>query len=106
MIPEWLVNAAGVGQTATVLISLTAYVPQWAKLRRTRSSEDLSLRAWWLWALSYSLSAVYAVVQLLVNGHGWPLVISTSAGVLFVFITLALVLWYRARGRGRFAGHS
>jgi uncharacterized protein with PQ loop repeat len=98
MVSEAVVTAAGMCQIATTFISLSAYVPQWSKLHRTKSSANISVRSWCLWLVSSSFGVFYATVQLLLNRRGWPLVLSTCAGLAFVMVTLLLVLKFRRAG--------
>jgi|GEM_PF-400617 len=98
---DWVVAVANTCQMAVPVISLSAYLPQWIKLIRTRSSRDISLRSWCIWTVSACFALFYAVVQLWLNGRGWPLVVSTALGLLFVLFTLFLILRYRPKGKGR-----
>jgi uncharacterized protein with PQ loop repeat len=97
MPPETVVQAANICQIVVPFISLTAYFPQWTKLFRTKSSASVSMRSWCVWSVSSAFAVFYAVVQLWLNGRGWPLVLSSSAGLLFVAYTLFLVVRYRER---------
>ena len=81
-------------QIAVPVLSLTAYIPQWRKLLRTRSSRDMSLRTWLIWLLSASFALLYAFVQYRLHGS-WPLLISSGTTLLCVLLTLLLVLKYR-----------
>ena len=92
MVPDYVARAADVCQSLAPLIMLTAYLPQWRKLATSRSVEGISIGAWLIWGLAALFSIFYAVVQLLRNGQGWPLVASTSIGGLFILITLLLIL--------------
>jgi uncharacterized protein with PQ loop repeat len=96
---EFVVSAANVCQMAVPFIALSAYLPQWIKLIRTRSSRDISLRSWCIWTISALCALFYAVVQLLLNGRGWPLVISTFMGLLSILFTVSLILRYRPKSR-------
>jgi uncharacterized protein with PQ loop repeat len=91
---ESVVQAANVCQLAAPFISLVAYFPQWTKLFRTKSSESISIRSWCGWGVSSVFALFYAVVQLLLNGNGWALVISTLLALIFVAFTLFLVVKY------------
>ena len=97
MVPDSVITAANACQIATALISVSAYIPQWVKLRRTRSSADISLRSWCLWIVSSSFAFFYAMVQLLLNGRGWPLVLSSFAGWTFIIVTVVLIVRFRPR---------
>ncbi len=97
MVPDSVITSANLCQIATTFISLSAYVPQWTKLLRTKSSANISLRSWCLWAVSSSFALFYAIVQLLLNGRGWPLIVSTLAAVCFVLSTVFLVIKFRPR---------
>ncbi len=95
---ESVVITANICQALVPLISLLAYVPQWIKLLRTKSSGSISLRSWCAWTLSTAFALFYAVVQLLLNNRGWALVISSALGLSFVLGTLILVVRYRNCG--------
>jgi len=97
MLPDVVVTSANVCQIAVPFIALSAYLPQWVKLWRTRSSKDISLRSWCLWTVSSSFALFYATVQLLLNGRGWPLIVSSVISLVSVLLTVYLVLRYRAR---------
>lgn len=97
MLPELVVTSANLCQTAVPFIALSAYLPQWIQLIRTRSSRDISLRSWCIWTFSSFFSLFYAIVQLLLNGRGWPLVFSTGVGLASVILTVTLVLRYRPK---------
>jgi uncharacterized protein with PQ loop repeat len=92
---ETVVTVASVLQSCIPFLSLSAYVPQWRKLMRTKSSKDISLRAWIMWSLTSSFATFYAVVQYLVNGSGLPLVFSTAAALVFILVTVYLILIHR-----------
>jgi len=77
------------------LLSLVAYIPQWQKLVKTKSSEDISLKSWLIWTASTCFAVFYAVVQYLVTGQGWALIFSSVTGLLFILVTVYLVMIYR-----------
>ena len=95
MLPEIVVTSANACQMAVPFIALSAYLPQWIQLVRTKSSRDISLRSWCIWTLSTCFGLFYAIVQLLLNGRGWPLVFSAAISLVSVLLTVALVLRYR-----------
>ena len=97
MLPEIVITSANIGQIAVPFIALSAYLPQWIKLARTRSSKDISLRSWCIWTVSSFLGLFYALVQLLLNGRGWPLVFSTAIALASVLFTVTLIFRYRHR---------
>ena len=92
---ESVVQAANACQLAAPFISLVAYFPQWLKLFRTKSSASISIRSWCGWIISSVFALFYAVVQLLLNGNGWALVVSTVLALIFVAFTLFLAVKYR-----------
>lgn len=100
---ESVIVAANICQAAVPLISLMAYLPQWNKLWRTKSSASISTRSWCAWTVSNGVAVFYAVTQLLLNGRGWALVLSSSLGLAFVLCTLFLVVRFR---HGRFTAAS
>ena len=95
MVPDAVVTSANVCQIAVPFIALSAYLPQWIKLCRTRASADISLRSWCLWTVSSLFALFYATVQLLLNGRGWPLIVSSVIGLGAILLTVFLILRYR-----------
>ena len=93
---KWF-TIAGAAQSCVPLISLCAYVPQWRKLLKTRSSGSISLSSWVLWAGSYSIAVIYSSLLLMITGKGWPMVATSSLGLIFVIFTLVLVWRFRTR---------
>ncbi|MEW6187931.1 MAG: PQ-loop domain-containing transporter [Thermodesulfobacteriota bacterium] len=98
---EVVVSAANICQMAVPFIAFSAYLPQWIKLIRTKSSRDISLRSWCIWTVSALCALFYAIVQLLLNGRGWPLVISTIFGLSSILFTVSLIYRYRPKGDRR-----
>lgn len=92
---QTIVDSANILQSCIPLLSLTAYLPQWHKIVTTKSSRDISLRAWLIWCFSSSIAVYYAVVQYLANGQGIALVFSSSVLLVFVIVTACLVVNYR-----------
>lgn len=99
MAADLVITAANVCQISIPFISLTGYLPQWIRILRTGSSDAISLRAWGLWTVSAAFAVFYAVVQLVVTGRGWPLIVSSTLALLSVLVTVALVTIYRTRPR-------
>ncbi|RPJ15453.1 MAG: PQ-loop repeat-containing protein [Desulfobacteraceae bacterium] len=97
MVPDSVIITANVCQIATTFISLSAYLPQWIKLIQTKSSGDISLRSWCLWFFSASFALFYAIVQFLLNGRGWPLIISALASLGSILLTVSLIVKFRPR---------
>jgi uncharacterized protein with PQ loop repeat len=97
MVPDSVIIMANICQIATTFISLSAYLPQWIKLIRTKSSGDISLRSWCLWIIAASFALFYAIVQFLLNGRGWPLIISALASLCCIIFTIFLVARFRVR---------
>ncbi|MDA0989201.1 MAG: PQ-loop repeat-containing protein [Verrucomicrobia bacterium] len=95
MVSDMVVTCADIGQSIVPVIGLAAYIPQWRKLLRSRSSENFSMRAWLLWACSGTLTLFYAIVQLRLAGRGWPLVFSALVGLLFIMFTIVLLIKFR-----------
>jgi uncharacterized protein with PQ loop repeat len=98
---ETLMNIANVAESAVPMLSLTAYIPQWRTLLRTRDSRSISMASWGIWAVSYLIATFYASMLLLVTGRGWPLVITTAVGLCFVLFTMLLIWWTRQSEGGR-----
>ncbi|MDP2863933.1 MAG: PQ-loop repeat-containing protein [Desulfobacterales bacterium] len=101
IVPDSVIITANACQVATTLISLSAYLPQWIKLIQTRSSGDISFRSWCLWFISASFALFYAIVQYLLNGRGWPLIISTLASLVCTLFTVSLIMRFRPRKAGK-----
>ncbi len=88
---------ANAAQSCVPILSLCAYVPQWRKLLKTRSSGSISLISWAIWMTSYSIAVFYSTTLLLVTGRGAPLVFTTSVGLGCVMLTMGLVWRFRDR---------
>jgi len=97
MVPDSVIITANICQIATTFISLSAYLPQWIKLIQTKSSRDISLRSWCMWIIAASFALFYAIVQFLLNGRGWPLIISAFASLCCIIFTIFLVVRFRRR---------
>ena len=97
MISDAVIKSANICQIAVPFIVLLAYLPQWTKLWRTKSSVDISLRSWSIWTASTLFALFYAMIQLLLNGRGWPLVVSSAIGLGAVLSTVFLIRRYRPR---------
>jgi len=92
---QTMIDSANILQSCIPLLSLSAYLPQWHKIVTTRSSRDISLRAWLIWSCSSSIAVFYAVVQYRVTGQGIALVFSSTVLLVFVIVTACLVVAYR-----------
>ena len=92
---EYITFMANAMQLSVVVMSFIAYVPQWLKLIRSKSSQDISLSAWLLWALSALFAVFYAVVEMYQYGVGWALIISAVSSLVFIVITVVLIVIYR-----------
>ena len=100
MVSEPWIAAADLCQLAVPFISLSAYLPQWLKLYRTRSSANISLGSWCGWTVSASFGLFYAFVQQARFGAGWALVVSALLSLVFILLTILLILKYRTRRSG------
>lgn len=87
-------------QSFTVLISLSAYLPQWQQMYKNKSSQNISLSAWIIWSISACLSLFYAVVQLTAHGTAYALVFSSTMSLLFIAATVILIVRYRHMEKG------
>ena len=90
-----IVVIADILQIIVPVLSLVAYIPLWKKLCTLRSSKEISLTAWVIWVFSSSFALFYAIIQYSLTGQGIALVFAASAGLLFILITIALILYYR-----------
>jgi len=97
MLSDPVVAAASFLQGSIPLLSLSAYLPQWKKIVETKSSRDISLRAWLLWSVSAAIAVFYAVAQYQTTGQGMALVFSSTVNLIFVIITVYLLVIYRRR---------
>ena len=97
MVPDSVIIMANLCQIATTFISLSAYLPQWIKLIKTKSSAGIALHSWCIWIVAASFTIFYAIVQFLLNGRGWPLIISTIASLCCILFTIFLVVKFRTR---------
>jgi uncharacterized protein with PQ loop repeat len=98
---EKIVIAANFLQGCVPLLSLFAYFPQWRKIIANKSSKDISLTSWLVWLLSSAIAIFYAIIQYQVTGKGTALIFSSAIAVLFVFITVCLIAFYRKDDRSR-----
>lgn len=92
---ELIISTANFLQSFIPVLSLIGYLPQWIKLVRTKSSNDISLRSWIIWTVVSLIAAFYAVVQYQITGIGVALIISNITMLIFVLVTVYLVLIYR-----------
>jgi uncharacterized protein with PQ loop repeat len=99
MTNEVMTLMADAMQLSVAVLSLIAYLPQWHKLIKTKSSQDISLSAWLLWALSSLFAVFYAAVQQYKFGAGWALLISALLSLGFVVVTVILIIIYRKNPR-------
>ncbi|MBL4796301.1 MAG: hypothetical protein JKY50_02685 [Oleispira sp.] len=97
MSSEIMVVTANFLQGCVPLLSLIAYIPQWQKLVKTQSSEDISLKSWMIWTVPTFFAAFYSIVQYQVTGNGGALVFSAVLGLLFSLITVYLIFVYRGK---------
>jgi uncharacterized protein with PQ loop repeat len=86
---------ANLMQSSIPVLSFTAYVPQWLRLMKTKSSASISLQAWFIWGLSAIFGTFYAAVQLDITGRGWPLLISCIATLIMISFTISMIIYYR-----------
>jgi len=100
MLSDPVVAAASFLQGSIPLLSLSAYLPQWKKIVETKSSRDISLRAWLLWSVSAAIAVFYAVAQYQTTGQGTALVFSSTVNLIFVIITVYLLVIYRRQAAG------
>lgn len=88
---------ANLMQSSIPVLSFTAYVPQWLRLIKTKSSANISLHAWLIWGLSAIFGTFYAAVQLDITGRGWPLLISCIATLIMIGFTIGMIIYYRPK---------
>ena len=98
---EKIVIVANFLQGCSPLLSLFAYLPQWRKIIANKSSKDISLTSWLVWLLSSAIAIFYAVIQYQVTGTGTALIFSSAIILVFVFITVCLIAFYRKDHRAR-----
>ena len=98
---ERTVMIANFLQGCVPLLSLFAYLPQWKKIIANKSSKDISLTSWLVWLISSAITIFYAVIQYQVTGKGTALVFSSIIVLIFVFITVCLIAFYRKVDRSR-----
>ena len=82
-------------QSCVPLLALVAYLPQWKKIIANRSSKDISLTSWLVWLLSSAIAIFYAVIQYRVTGKGTALIFSSTITIVFVFVTVCLIAFFR-----------
>ncbi len=99
---EFLVSSADICQSATLLASLAAYIPQWQLLKSSGSSKNISLKSWVLWSLSAGLSWFYAFVQFYAYGTGLALLLTSTLVLALIAYTIHLILKSRGSEAGLF----
>ena len=104
MLSEMTVLLANFLQSTIIIISLTAYLPLWLAMVRRRSSEGVAAGAWCMWMASASIALFYAVVQLVLNERGWPLVATSVFNWVMNVVTLYLIYRFRQKRTARIAG--
>jgi len=50
-----------------------------------------------MWIIAASFALFYAIVQFLLNGRGWPLIISALASLCSIIFTIFLIARFRTR---------
>ncbi len=88
-------------QGCSPLLSLFAYLPQWEKIVANKSSKDICLTSWLVWLVSSSIAIFYVVIQYQVTGRGTALIFSSVLVLVFVFVTVCLIAFYRKADRSR-----
>jgi uncharacterized protein with PQ loop repeat len=88
-------------QGCVPLLALFAYLPQWRKIIANKSSKDISLTSWLVWLLSSAIAIFYAVIQYQVTGKGTALIFSSVLTIVFVFVTVCLIAFFRKGDRSR-----
>jgi uncharacterized protein with PQ loop repeat len=86
---------ANLMQSSIPVLSFTAYVPQWLRLIKTKTSGSISLHSWFIWGISACFGTFYAAVQLDITGRGWPLLISCIATLIMISFTISMIIYYR-----------
>ena|SRR3569833_2623876 len=76
-----------VGYIAAVCTT-SAYAPQVLKVWRTRSTQDISLKAFVVLVTGQSLWLLYGVFQ-----NDWPLILSNAVTITFT----GTILWFKCR---------
>jgi uncharacterized protein with PQ loop repeat len=98
---EKIVIAANFLQGCSPLLSLFAYLPQWRKIIANKSSRDIFLTSWMVWLVSSAIAIFYAIIQYKITGKGTALIISSAFMLVFVFITICSIAFYRKDDRSR-----
>jgi uncharacterized protein with PQ loop repeat len=89
-----LLPFADLGQAASGVINLLAFLPQIRSMLRARSATGLRLSSCTLWTTSSILALFYALTHCLVDGTGYMLLASASVSALLNLMTTLLVLLY------------
>lgn len=78
-----------------IILSI-GFMPQIARILKTRSVKDLSLKSYLLMLLGISLMEVYAV-SLVVEGTGLAFLITNTLSCVMVSIVILLIIRFRSR---------
>lgn len=68
-----------------------SYVPQIAKIIKTRSSKDISISSWMMWLINSTIYLIY----LLLEGVGIWLILSQLLEVTLIAVTVFVVILYK-----------
>jgi uncharacterized protein with PQ loop repeat len=94
--PEIMLAIAGVLQGSLAVVTIAAVLPQWLKLYRTRTSQDISVLSWLIWTLASLVSLFYATCQVCFLSVGHSLLIATATSVVTNVVTLVIILAFRS----------
>lgn len=99
MTNEQLAIVANILQLSVIAISLVAFIPQWRRILRTKSSEGISHCTWYLWNVATIFGFIYALINYHITGWGMSLIVATGVNVVFRMITLTLVIIFQVKSR-------
>lgn len=78
----------------SIIITITAYLPQIITLLRARSRcEDISLLTWFAWTLATIISLLYAIYEI----YDLKLIIASSAYMTLNITIIAITLYKRKK---------
>lgn len=79
-------------------VLMLGYLPQIKQILKTRSTSDINLKTWVLWAFGVACVELYALNMVLTYSTGRLLLFTNTCTLVMVLFTLGLIVRYRGRG--------
>lgn len=93
---------ANIMQSSIILITLTANVPQWLAIHKSKNSANLSVSSWVMWLTGSFFALFYAIVNQCAYQNSLSLLLTSAVSFLCNFYTIYLIQKYRIPANSRF----